>query len=322
MKNKKSIMAFSAMQILFFHLWIYMLNGNKVEMFLKQTAYIGVDIFFFLSAYSLAKREIKNYFSFIGFRLRAVYWKFFLFAVAAAIYGKWKLPYFCEVISGVNLFKKGGGAFLWFLPAIVIFYFLYPLFQKADGKNRWVTLAGTLTAWILGAYFMSANKGCYPVFIFWNRIPIFLLGHYCSVGVNFEKIKCPQWVRPFTGVLLTAIGTVLMYRFGFTGKLQVPFKDMFYLCVIPVCLGLVILVSYVPEWRVIKWIGSSSLEMYAVQMIFGYNVAGKILKQTKNKALTNAGACFFVIVTAILLHYGYELMGKEVRKYVQKIKDV
>ena len=48
MKNKKSIMAFAALQILIFHLWIN-LSSSEIENFIKQISYIGVDIFFFLS---------------------------------------------------------------------------------------------------------------------------------------------------------------------------------------------------------------------------------------------------------------------------------
>ena len=54
MKNKKLIMFFAALMILIFHLWIYInpITNNlfKIEVFIRTICYIGVDIFFFVSA--------------------------------------------------------------------------------------------------------------------------------------------------------------------------------------------------------------------------------------------------------------------------------
>ena len=77
MKNKKAIMFFSSLLILIFHLWINIFdrasNLFEVENFLRQLCYIGVDIFFFLSCYSISKHEIKDYKKFICSRFIKVY---------------------------------------------------------------------------------------------------------------------------------------------------------------------------------------------------------------------------------------------------------
>lgn len=315
MKNKKTIMAFSALQILFFHLWICMWRGNVIETFFKQTAYLGVDIFFFLSAFSLGNRQIKDYFSFLLARFQTVYAKFFLFAVVAFFYSKWTIRYFLEVISGGNLIKNGGGAFLWFLPAIMAFYILFPLFQKADMKNRWLTLMAVVVLWLGLALVLSQNKKFAPFYIYWNRIPIFLLGYYSSKLTLWDKKK----IRIPLGIFLTVTGYILVYFFAYKSKLQVPVKDMFYLMVIPASLGLILLVGLIPEFRVIRWIGSSTLEMYAIQMIFGYNVENFLLKKTKmNLLLSNVGAMLFVILVAIVVHYGYEYLLKGIKTITNK----
>ena len=57
MKNKKSIMAVSAMLILIYHLWINITNST-IEVYLRQLCVTGVDLFFFVSAYSIANRKI------------------------------------------------------------------------------------------------------------------------------------------------------------------------------------------------------------------------------------------------------------------------
>ena len=67
MKNKKLIMFFATLMILIFHLWIYInpITNNlfKIEVFIRTICYIGVDIFFFVSAFSISNKEIKNYIS-------------------------------------------------------------------------------------------------------------------------------------------------------------------------------------------------------------------------------------------------------------------
>ena len=56
MKCKKSIMGLAALLIMIFHFYIPF-SGLKAELVIYRAAYIGVDIFFFVSAYSLAQRD-------------------------------------------------------------------------------------------------------------------------------------------------------------------------------------------------------------------------------------------------------------------------
>lgn len=81
-------MLFSAIQILIFHLWVFVWQNNVIESFIKQTAYIGVDTFFFISAYSLGKKEGKYDLRFLYNRFVNIYIKFIVFALVACIYAK------------------------------------------------------------------------------------------------------------------------------------------------------------------------------------------------------------------------------------------
>ena len=95
-----------------FHFYIPF-SGLKAELVIYRAAYIGVDIFFFVSAYSLAQRDRIEYWKFVGNRLLSIYIPFVLFAVVANFYEKWKYPRFFKVIAGIEFFKRGGGSFLW-----------------------------------------------------------------------------------------------------------------------------------------------------------------------------------------------------------------
>ena len=318
MKNKKSIMALSAINILVFHLWMNLTSGGGIELFLKQTAYLGVDIFFFLSGYSLAGREVTNYGSFVISRFWSVYFKFILFAVVAFFYAKWSFGYLAQVIFGINLVKKGGGAFLWFLPAIMIFYLLFPLFQKADKRNRWVTFLSVMVGWAVIAFVVSHFTDYSQMFIVWNRIPIFLLGYYFVKLDWLQKILESNLARFLCGCLLLFVGYGLIYLFAYKSKLQVPFVDTFYLMVIPASIGWALVASFIPEISVIKWIGSSTLEMYAMQMIFGYKLANRIMKQTKNVFFTNISTILLVIAMAVAVHYLYSYIEKKVKMLISR----
>ena len=143
MQNKKTIMTFSALFIVIFHMWINVTN-SPIEMYLRQICVIGVDLFFFLSAYSIGKRKNIEYKKFIIDRFLKIYLKFIIFACIAAFYLKWDISKFIKVILGIELFNKGGGSFLWFIPGIMLVYLTLPLYKKIDEKYPKTTLISAI----------------------------------------------------------------------------------------------------------------------------------------------------------------------------------
>ena len=288
--NKKFLQVIAAFQILFFHLWAP-LTSTQIEQFILKTAYVGVDMFFFLSAYSLAGREI-DYVPFLKDRLLKMYAKFAFFVLIMALFSKsFGVIRAVKSLTFIEFFQKGGGAFLWFIPAILIFYAVYPLFLKWNSRFKviWVLLI-----WLTGSVFAEHVLSYTAVFIFTNRIPIILAGYlfktYCT-GNNILR-------RSF--IVLIPLGALLLHMYGFKARLNFPIKDMFYVLAIPTVLGLVTLSSYVKKCAVTDSLGSITLELYAVQMIFGqrilifaYNVFNK------NALLTN------IFVTGVMLLLAY-----------------
>ena len=319
MQNKKSIMTFSALQILIFHLWVYVLNNNEIEIFLKQTSYIGVDIFFLISAYSLASRNVDHYGKFLLFRFKAVYVKYIIFAVVATIYSSWNIEKLVDIITCKELFSRGGGAYLWFLPAIMLFYIIFPLFQRCEKKYKIITPLVTAILWILFAKIISIELK--QLAIIWNRIPIFIIGYYFYKLNNKTSILNKTKQRLVIGFILIVVGAVLIYNFAFKIKLQEPFKDSFYLVVIPACIGLVMLVDFIPEINIIKIVGSSTLEIYAIQMTFGYDIANKLIKLINNKVLYNIVTILVIITISVITHYCYEYLIKKGSKIKNVIRN-
>lgn len=307
MKNKKTIMAFAALQILIFHLWIN-ISSSEIENFIKQISYIGVDIFFFLSGYSLYRGDTGNYFQFISNRFRNVYSKFILFALVAAWVNKWDMVYVLKVIFGIDLIQNGGKAFLWFLPAIMLFYLIVPLYKKFDARNRMVAILTLGVLWLIIALLFTYGVTSVPIAIWWNRVPIFFMGYYLA-GFHANRKITGHRAACITGfALIAAADVILAYRYAYKVKLNQPIEDMFYILVIPLAIGIALLISMIKENKLIRAIGSSSLELYAMQMIFGYTWANQILSKTKSIPITDIATMIILIASAIIVHYLYEVI--------------
>lgn len=299
-------MMLSAFAILIFHLWVNLSYPmSRAEGFLTKTTYWGVDIFFFLSAYSIGGRKVEKYGSFILGRIKQVYVKYIIFAIIACIYAKWPLIRLFKVIFAVEFFEKGGGSFLWFLPGIMLVYIFLPIYQKLDVKNRKLTLLSAVAVWLLVAFLFTYCTKYHTLFIFWNRVPIILTGFYLGQSEKFKSLLNRKMARVLTGAGLLIIGYVLLYYFGYRPQLQTPIKDMFYLMAIPADLGIILLVGMIPELKVIRWIGNATLEMYALQMIFGYRIMNILIKTDINAMLINICTMIIIILPAIVFSYFY-----------------
>ena len=306
MKNKKVIMAISALMIIIFHLWINITKPNTniylIESYLRYIGYIGVDMFFFVSAYSLAKSNIDNYLNFIIKRFKKIYLKFIIFGVIAFLLNNWSFLKLLKIIFGIEFLTKGGGSFLWFLPAIMIIYILLPLYKKLDNKYKISTPIITIIIYLILVITLSIFNNKQPLFIFINRIPIILLGYYFSKLKIFEKLQENNFLYYGISLVLTIIGLLLNYFVYITHYNISWFKDIFYILAIPLILGVILLLDKISTNKLFNYLGSITLEIYAIQMIFGYSLTGKLVKIISNSFLINIISIVIVILIASLFN--------------------
>lgn len=295
-------MLFASILILIFHLWINIFDRTsslfEIENFIRKICYIGVDIFFFLSSYSISKSEIKDYKKFIFNRLIKVYLVFILFAVIGAICFNWNFKTFLLTISGIQLFIKGGGSFLWFIPALMIIYILLPLFNKIDNKYKILTPIITLITWLLFTIIISVYTKYNQIFIFTNRIPIILLGCYCSKYCILDKLNLKKYLILMISLLV--LGIFILYKFNHVTCSYI--NDIFYLVSIPLIIGLILLINLIPTNKIIDKIGSATLEMYGIQMLFGFKMTSKIYELLKSAILSNFITILIVIVFSVIIN--------------------
>lgn len=256
-------------------------------------------MFFFLSSYSISKCEIKDYKKFILNRFIKVYLIFILFTIIGFIYFNWDLKTFLLTISGIQLFIKGGGSFLWFVPALMIIYILLPLFNMIDNKHKIITPIITIILWLLFTIIISTYTKYDQIFIFTNRIPIILIGYYCSKKNIFNKLNLRQYLCIMISLLL--LGVFISYKFN---HVVIPYiNDVFYLISIPLILGLILLINLIPTNKIIEKLGSVTLELYGIQMLFGFKIASKVYILLKNALLSNLITIIIIIVLALILNH-------------------
>lgn len=289
--NKKLLQFIAAVWILIYHLWIP-LSGSGAEQFLIRIGYVGVDLFFFLAAYSLADKEL-DYAGFLRDRFLRIYLKFALFVLVAAIYKSWSLIRVCKVLTCIEFFERGGGSFLWFLPTIMLFYIFYPLFLKWKWKYKYVVV---LVVWFALSLLLDKGLGYSKCFIFTNRIPVMLAG--CFLKTH----SLPKW----TPIVCIPVGGVLLYLWGNMPKLNVPFQDFFYVLAIVLVIGIAGVSAYIKPSKAIGLLGSATIEMYALQMIFGPAVVTWIYRMTTNKLLTDLLMLVVTIAASIVLSKIYD----------------
>lgn len=292
-------MFFSSLLILLFHLWINIFertsNFYNIETFIRQTLFIGVDIFFFLSSYSISTKEIKDYKTFLIKRFKKIYIPFIIFALIALFYLNWNIKTFILNITGINLLIKGGGSFLWFIPAIMIVYILLPLYNKIDKKYK-ITPLVTLTIWLLLTIIVSKYTLYKSIFIFTNRIPIILIGYYFAKLDIFNKLNKKIYIILTTILLIT--GMLLTYKLRFITTSYII--DIYYLYSIPLTIGLILFLDLIKTNKITNLLGSITLELYGVQMIFGYNIAAFIYNFINIKLLSNLLTITVVILISIM----------------------
>lgn len=298
--NKKFLQTIAAFQILIFHLWMP-LTGSVVEQFIIKTGYMGVDLFFFVSAYSLAGREI-DYGQFIKSRWLVLYGQFAFFVVLSSVVKQsFDAGQIIKSLTFVDLFERGGGAFLWFIPAILIMYLLYPLFLK--WKQPW-KVPIVLAVWIAAELFLYKVFSYSSIFIFTNRIPVILTGYIMS------KKQPPAW----TAGLLIPLSIVLLYTWGFNVKLNVPVRDMFYVLAIPAVIAVAIISRYIRRLRLLDILGGATLELYALQMIFGGRLFFSIYSVIKYPWLVNMLVILAMYAGATLLNGAYRAARGFIKK--------
>lgn len=313
MQNKKTIMVVSALFILIFHLWVNITTFIE-ESIIRQICVVGVDLFFFVSAYSISKKKEIIYKDFIINRLTDIYLKFVLLTIIYVIYTSKGLLDFIKIILGIDLFTKGGGSFLWFLPSIMIIYVLLPLYKNIDNKYKKLCPIISFVLFLILSISLSTFTNYSEIFILLNRIPIIMLGYYIAKYNVLEILRNKKIIYAITTLLLVLIGYIISYKAIFN-RIEITYLyDIKYILNIPLELGLIMLLDLIKDNKVTSLFGSITLELYGLQMIFGFKLANKLFISLKNPILVNIVTFIIIIFLSLIMYYLYKLAKKLIKR--------
>ena len=313
MQNKKTIMVVSALFILIFHLWVNITTFIE-ESIIRQICVVGVDLFFFVSAYSISKKKEIIYKDFIINRLTDIYLKFILLTIIYVIYTSKGLLDFIKIILGIDLFTKGGGSFLWFLPSKMIIYVLLPLYKNIDNKYKKLCPIISFVLFLILSISLSTFTNYSEIFILLNRIPIIMLGYYIAKYNVLEILRNKKIIYAITTLLLVLIGYIISYKTIFNRIEIIYLYDIKYILNIPLELGLIMLLDLIKDNKVTSLLGSITLELYGLQMIFGFKLANKLFISLKNSILVNIVTFIIIILLSLIMYYLYKLAKKLIKR--------
>lgn len=328
MRCKKEIMGLAAIMVLFFHFYIPF-GTSAIETFIYRSSYIGVDLFFFVSAYSIVSRNKQEKFEAMKFilnRLSLIYLPFVILSIICALYKKWSIIRFFKVIGGVEFYERGGGAFLWYFIGITLVYLLVPLFLLIKNKMKLFGLPILLGIWLVLSLTLQYGLNYQKMFILINRLPVFFIAMYFDdiVLIWFNKLK--SIYKFIIGFALFITGIFLVQITGIM-RLQKPFADMYYVVAIPLIISIVLLVitittSLQNKYKsvILKFIGTITLELYGLQMIFGYDIEGALLKivPSNMRILAFFGTSLALIAMAFVTERIFSISRKHLAKLTNK----
>ena len=335
-KYRTQLMGVAALFILFFHegikLWENVPVIGAVEGFVKRAGFFGVDIFFFLSGmglvYAIAKSSIPMFYY---KRIRRIIIPFLVMAIVRTVFDQWPIVDFWKNIFGINFYAKSIYSFLWFVPAILTLYLLFPLYYQffSKAKNKALFTGGVIVVWLIVSMVLNGTLRN-DLYGFTNRIPIFVIG--VLIGY-FQKNRTFDFTKGTWFVLL------LVLVLGIYLSIQTNEHSMFILvpvsnCCVPnmlmafsfSCLFAKLLdildrkVSAVGKatGKIFGFFGMISLEFYCVQEFLGGKIISGLTGKIDN-AFINIIVFAAVTVSALLLYLLSTYFFKGIEFAVSKI---
>ena len=327
---RSAIMGFAALWILIHHEWLPLTPEGTVlfrlENYICDTGFIGVDIFLLISGmglyYAIQKHDIKTFYKRRFIRILPA---LLIMAVIMALIDGWSLQQFICNITGINFYKRNTFLFLWYGIAIIQIYLVFPLyyklFSKAKNKKSFTLLA--ILIWtIFVLVFVDLER--IDLLTFTNRIPIFLIGVLFGWMERNEKVqlnKC-DWILCF---IVFTIGLFLEFLLsGSWGMLHAIGTG---LPAVIECIPLVLIlaklfeliITYLKRFsdvitKLFTLIGAVSFELYCVQEWIGNKIQQKMIGNYSN--LTINIVKFFIIFLCCVMLY---LLSRFIKSIVGRI---
>lgn len=295
-------MGFAILWIIFFHFAMY---GNLLRFpavnLLFGKGYLGVDMFFFLSAYglchSLNRHTTKEYYVRRFHKLFPVYLVFLslLFLAFPDSRGEHWLVTGLYQITGISMFIPL--EIEWFIPALILLYIFFPLLYKAISavyrKGFWA-----IALMIILLTVLCPLLSRYIFVLFSLRLVIIVIGiltYLALIEGNKKTLLGIYLICAFIGILY--IGQERL-NVSMTGSLLIPL----------LLYGTSQLSLPIEELRFLPLTGEHSLELYLAQCLaFNHFMASSTLTFIPTTLIAFSS----VLIVSVVLFYvqkGYSIL--------------
>lgn len=323
-RHRSEIMGFAALWIIFFHVWIPVFSSvpglSFAESYIKRIGFCGVDIFFFLSGIGMVFAVGKSTLGqFYYRRIKRLILPFVLVGVLKMFTNGWDIAKFAEAVSGYSFYFENIYTLLWFVPAVVTFYLLFPLYHKLLEKsgNAVLFTLVVLEIWLILS--VKANGLMRrDLFGFTNRIPVFLLGVLFAYTSKDKKIALDKNSAIFAVVTLI-LGAYLAYLTNLADMfLIVQSSNSFLpnlLMTVSICPLLAFILDKLPFLgKILGFFGLFTLEFYCIQEW----LAEQILDRLSAVMPVIAANIVFLAITTALAYVIY-IVNKFIWKQIDKV---
>ena len=256
-------MGFSILWIYINHLAFfgYLDNSPIIDSFIEIGS-CGVDIFMLLSSMGLYLSLQKNshILSFYKKRINRILPCFILL-----------FPLWIFTMRNYNIIIYLSA--MWFILAILIFYFAYPFFYKLIKKKKHLSIFLTLSIVITALLTLYLHKtGDNYVYSTWNntvqRIPIFVTGTLLLLGASF-----PLWIYKSSLIFILSIISAYTIHLNFDNPFysNFLFVSYYFLSISIIKYLIACFKKFESINRFMKYMGNYTLEIYLVHMLLmGY----------------------------------------------------
>ena len=130
----------------------------------------------------------------------------------------------------------------------------------------------------------------HQIMILLHRIPLMLVTYeLCKKQIPYQKT---------IGICLFIVGILILYFCTFVNHFYL--KDMFYIYAIPCVIGSAMMIPVFSLNKVWNVIANATLEIYAIQMIIGFRIAGFVYKSINHPLLSTVITFSIIIGIAVV----------------------
>jgi peptidoglycan/LPS O-acetylase OafA/YrhL len=217
-KYRTELMGLAILMIIFYHSSIVIPNILSPLKFFKDISFIGVEIFFILSGLGLTfsyvkDNNIKRYFKKRYLRIIPAYWLAVILFQLKSVFlgGTFDVYGFIKSLCGIDFIIYGDTS-IWFIPAIMICYVIFPGYWFLSEKYGTVKTFFCCSFLVLLASVLLVYTPFYHLVIFTIRLPMFFLGVLVGQLIYAENKRNKSYIdNPWILAILFVAGIIFFF---------------------------------------------------------------------------------------------------------------